>query len=99
MFIKAVRNDYFNKYNNQRFEVGKEYKGYHYYFTDKDNIGIINEISGYGGENLLNTKFLEIMPIIPEYDSGFGEYTSEHIKIIREIQTQEIQSMLTAKNL
>ncbi|MBL5769033.1 hypothetical protein [Heyndrickxia sporothermodurans] len=99
MFIKAVKNDFTNKYN-LKFEVGKEYKSDDgFSFTNESNLAMIADISGYGGNKLLETRFLEIEPIAPLYECVGGEYTSYHIKVIREIPISEIKRMPVSVNL
>lgn len=93
MFIKAVRNDYSNQDGTEKYEVGKEYKGFHYYFTNDKSIGVIAEVPGYERGNLLETRFLEIDPVESPYDTGFGHFTSKHIKVIREIPTVEVREI------
>lgn len=93
MYIKAVKADFTNLDGTETYELGKEYKGYTYYFTDEESIGIIPEIPGFEGEKLLKARFLQIEPIDTPYDTGFGHFTSKHIKVIKEIPIVEIREI------
>ncbi|WML42003.1 hypothetical protein RCG19_10470 [Neobacillus sp. OS1-2] len=96
MYIKAVREDLYNTKGTQKYEVGKEYKADGIYFSDEKNIAIIADTPGLGRENILKTRFLQIDSIDPPYEYGVGEFTSNHIKVIREIPTAEIINIFKA---
>lgn len=99
MFIKAVREDFTNKSGDHKYEVGKEYKNDAYYFTDEKNIGAIPE-SGFSKEKLLKTRFLQIEPVDPPYyDTSLSYFTSEHIKVIREIPIAEVKNIFKAQGM